>query len=134
MRARGSVVAVGLFLAACTSTPPDDSGALTDTPAETAVDTASDPLCEGAVALTWDTFGEALLIESCDGCHAATAVDRHDAPAEVTFDTKERAWAWAPRILARATGDAPTMPPQGGVTDDDRTRLYWWLGCGTPGS
>lgn len=134
MRARGSVVAA-LLLAACSSTWTADSGAPADSASETAADTsATDPLCDGAADLTWDTFGEALLIESCDGCHAATAPDRHDAPADVTFDTKEQAWAWAPRILARATGDAPTMPPQGGVTDDDRTRLYWWLACGTPGS
>lgn len=118
-----------LLLAACSGSP-DDTAAGADT-----ADTAPvDPLCVDAAPLTWETWGEGFLIDACDGCHAASAPNRYGAPIEATFDTKAQAWALADRILARATGEAPTMPPQGGVTEDDRTRLYWWLGCGEPGT
>jgi uncharacterized membrane protein len=53
-------------------------------------------------------------------------------PAGVVFDTREQALALADRILARtapADGGEPTMPPVGGVTDDDRERLVVWLDC-----
>lgn len=93
----------------------------------------ADP-CADVPLLTWETFGEGFLISQCDGCHAASSPDRHDAPAEVHFDTPAEAWSWSERILARAAGDDATMPPNGGVSADDRTRLGWWLGCGVPGT
>ncbi|MCB9797724.1 MAG: hypothetical protein H6741_33960 [Alphaproteobacteria bacterium] len=46
----------------------------------------------------------------------------------------EEVWAWQERILARAAADAPTMPPAGGTSEDDRTRLRWWLECAEPGT
>ena len=115
-----------LLLAACAGAPADT--------ADTADTAPVDPLCVDAVPLTWENFGEGFLLDACNGCHAASAPNRYGAPVEVTFDTRAQAWAFADRILARATGDAPGMPPQGGVTEDDRTRLYWWLGCGEPGT
>ena len=90
--------------------------------------------CADAPALTWDTFGQGFLIAQCDGCHASTSPDRHEAPVEVVFDTPTQAWAWAEPILAVAAGAKPTMPPNGGVAEDDRTRLQWWLRCGVPGT
>lgn len=94
----------------------------------------TDPFCADAPTLAWANFGEGFMRESCQGCHASTAPDRHDAPEDVTFDTAEQCWAWAEEILETATGADPTMPPRGGVTDDDRTRLEWWLRCGVPGT
>ena len=43
--------------------------------------------CADAPALTWDTFGQGFLIAQCDGCHASTSPDRHEAPLEVVFDS-----------------------------------------------
>ena len=90
--------------------------------------------CDNIAILDWDNFGHGFLLENCDGCHAATSEHRQDAPGATTFDTVAQAWSWAPQILAAATGTTPTMPPRGGVSDDDRTRLFWWLGCGTAGT
>ena len=117
-----------LTLAACAS-PADTGGdsAAADT-------SAADPRCADAAPLTWESFGEGFLIESCDVCHAATAPDRFGAPEGVSFDTVEQAWSWSERILARSAGEDPDRPPMGGVEEEDRTRLYWWLGCGTPGT
>ncbi len=86
--------------------------------------------CAAAPITTYANFGAGFLTESCQVCHASTAPDRHGAPESVTFDTEEEAWEHADRILAVATGEAPTMPPEGGVTDEDRERLEVWLRCG----
>lgn len=78
---------------------------------------------------TWETFGRGFLVAQCQPCHASTTNDRFGAPEDVLFDTEEDAWEWADRILARATGDTPDMPPAGGPTPEDRLRLEQWLGC-----
>lgn len=104
--------------AADTSTlPPEDTG------------TAVDPLCVDAPVVTWNNFGEGFLIENCQACHASTAPNRHGAPENVTFDTEDDVRTWKDRILARAAGDAPTMPPMGGTSADDRYLLEVWLTC-----
>ena len=97
--------------------------------------TSTDP-CVGAPVVTWDNFGAGFLNENCDSCHSSTVTGpaRHDAPEEVSFDTKDEVWSWAVEILAKATGDNPEMPPEGGPSDDDRMRLSWWLGCGEKGT
>lgn len=97
---------------------------------DTAVATDLPEICVDAPVATYANFGRGFLTQHCEVCHAATANDRHDAPETATFDTEEEVWAMADRILARAAGDAPTMPPQGGVSDDDRFLLEVWLTCG----
>ncbi len=116
-----------LALTACTVTQPTETAATDSEDHETA-----DP-CADAAILDWDNFGHGFVIEHCNGCHAATARDRHGAPLDHTYDTVEEAWTHADGILALAASDSPSMPPRGGVSDDDRVRLFWWLGCGTTG-
>ncbi len=116
-----------LLLLACAA--PDTPGAAPDSLAPS---DSADP-CAGAPVVDWNSFGDAFLGHACAGCHAGTTPNRNGAPEEVRFDTVDLAWEWAPRILARATGQAPSMPPRGGVADDDRQKLAWWLGCGVPG-
>ena len=94
-------------------------------------------ICADAPLLTYANFGRGFLIEYCQGCHASTTVDRHGAPGEgdpggaVFFDTLDEAWEQADRILARTLSE--TMPPSGGVADEDLVRLEWWLSCGEEG-
>jgi hypothetical protein len=107
---------------------PDETGGSHET------GTPTDPFCDGQPQVTWANFGHGFLLGACQGCHAASAPDRHDAPESVTFDTVDEAWAWDARILSRSTGEAPTMPPLGGVSDDDRLLLEIWLRCATPGT
>ncbi len=91
-------------------------------------------VCAEAPLVTWETFGHGFLIENCQGCHASTSTWRVGAPEDVSFDTLEDAWTHADRILERAGGATPSMPPAGGTSEDDRWRLEMWLRCGTPGT
>lgn len=79
--------------------------------------------------VTWSSFGQGFLSTYCQGCHASRAADRRGAPANVVFDAKSDALGQSARILARAAGDAPTMPPAGGPPASERQRLSIWLGC-----
>ena len=101
---------------------------------ESAAESAADDFCSDAQLVTWDSFGQGFMIENCQACHASTTPNRYNAPEEVFFDTKEDAWYWKDRILARSAGDDASMPPNGGVNEDDRTRLRWWLECAPEGS
>lgn len=90
----------------------------------------TDDPCVDAPVITWDNYGRDILVEHCQACHATDAQDRYGAPEAVTFDTEEDVVMYADAILARSTGEDPTMPPSGGMDDTDRERLEVWLTCG----
>lgn len=112
-----------IWLLACTGT---DGGG--DTAA------AVDPMCADAPVVTYETFGAGFLAENCQSCHASTATDREGAPDHVTFDTVEDVWKHRTRVLGLAASEAPTMPPLGGTTAEDRERLRIWLTCAEEGT
>ena len=89
--------------------------------------------CADLPAVSWESFGEGLVVEHCQPCHASTADNRHGAPASVTFDDEASVLAQKDRIVEVATGDEATMPPSIGMPDDDKARLYAWLVCGGGG-
>ena len=105
--------------------PAGDTGPLQDT---------GDDFCDEAPVLNWNNFGQGFLTEACQSCHAESAPDRYGAPEDVVFDTVAQTWDQADRVLARAIGDTPSMPPLGGTHADDRLKLEYWLLCGSPGS
>jgi uncharacterized membrane protein len=92
--------------------------------------------CDGApegdtgACPSWQDTVRPVTIAYCDACHAATSRDRHEAPADVTFDTEAEAEAWAGRMLARV--DANEMPPGGGLSDVERGDLAAWAACVAP--
>ena len=118
-----------MLLAACFG-PAEDTGG----PLESSVEDITDPFCVDAPAVRWTNFGEGFILHNCQGCHASSTPDRHGAPEEVDFDTLERVWEQRWLVLGTAAGESPTMPPEGGVSDDDRTRLEWWLRCAPEGT
>jgi len=89
--------------------------------------------CEDAPVLTWENFGRGFLVENCQSCHGSTAPYRSQTdsppPDTVTFDTQEQAQSLRALILAASTGDTPSMPPRGGVSEVDREKLDIWLNC-----
>lgn len=90
-------------------------------------DTAPPGLCDDPVTANWDNFGRGFLTENCQACHAADAAERNGAPETVTFDTIEDVATHQDRILARVLEGS--MPPSGGVSDDDVAKLEVWLTC-----
>lgn len=70
----------------------------------------------------------------CTPCHSAkiTGIFRQGAPETINFDTIEGMRPWAERIAATALADAPTMPPAGGTTVDERALIREWIECGMP--
>lgn len=79
--------------------------------------------------VTWETFGEGFVTTYCQGCHAESAVDRHGAPEDIVFDSEEDVLWVADLVLDVATGDVPSMPPNGGPQEEQRERLTVWLSC-----
>lgn len=96
---------------------------------EVEVDSGQDTgFCTDAPVTTWDNFGAGFVTQNCQSCHASTADNREGAPEDVFFDSSDDVAAHADRMLVRVV-DEPTMPPQGGVSDDDRYRFEVWLRC-----
>lgn len=89
---------------------------------------SADP-CDDAPVVTWDNYGQAILTEHCQSCHASTTNDRYGAPEAVIFDTHEDALMFKARILAVTDPDARTMPPAVALEEIDYERLRIWLTC-----
>jgi len=79
-------------------------------------------------------FGAPLLFTWCTGCHSSAVPekDRRGAPLTVNLDALENVRALRDRVFARAADAHKTMPPAGGISDDDRLLLGDWLACGAP--
>lgn len=102
---------------ACGGQPrPADSGAAEAEPAA----------CEAAP--TCADWTEGFVTGRCQACHAGSAPERHGAPEGVTFDGCAQIVAQA-EAIGRTVLDSGTMPPGGGVTDDERALLEDWLAC-----
>jgi len=94
---------------------------------------AQEVACEDPT-LTWDTFGDEFVRNWCRGCHSPWLDEgrRYGAPVGVDLGEHDDVQRLAARALARATGDAPTMPPGGGPSDEERELFRVWLECGAP--
>jgi len=88
-------------------------------------------LCADNPITTWENFGAGFVTQHCQACHASGAMERNGAPDEVVFDTEADVALWSQRVLARVVDDS-TMPPQGGVTDDERHLAEVWISCWLP--
>ncbi len=92
------------------------------------VDTGNYSVCDPTFPVSWSNFGEGFMATNCDGCHAASTRERNDAPESVTFDTEHQAMTRADDIL-RVVLDYKTMPPAGGIIEEDLILVEKWLGC-----
>jgi uncharacterized membrane protein len=97
------------------------------------VDTASATICDGAPTVRWANFGAAFMLHECQPCHGSLVTDRAGAPPDVHFDTADDVWRQASRVLARAASDPPSMPPAGGISEEDQASLKLWLLCAPVG-
>jgi len=85
--------------------------------------------CRDAPVATYENFGHGFLLTYCQPCHGSEAVDRQGAPDDVTFDDQDQVEAHRDRIQARSVGEAASMPPSGGVLEDDLYLAEVWLRC-----
>lgn len=129
MRSSRSAVALLVALAACGTqfAPPDVPG--DDEPGSDAGVTPKE--CETSY-LDYGNFAAAFTADWCRGCHGAAVPEgmRQAAPIGVDFDDLAALRHWRERIQIRATGSAPTMPPVGGPSAEERALLAEWLACG----
>lgn len=94
-------------------------------------DDSAQPVCDTALPVTWSNWGEGFVLTHCSGCHAENASDRHGAPEGVFFDSEEQVLQSATTFL-RMVVDDETMPPAGGVRQEEMVLLEAWLGCLSP--
>lgn len=91
-------------------------------------DTGTPGFCADAPNATWETFGHGFLLTHCQGCHASTSANRYGAPEGVHFDNEDEARAWRERLIVVIL-DTQSMPPAGGLSDEDRLLVESWLYC-----
>jgi len=86
--------------------------------------------CDREPPLDYDNFGVGFMARNCTGCHSSGLAegDRFGAPELVDLDTLSAVDTWAYRIHARAIQDT-TMPPGGGIPEEDLALLDEWLQC-----
>ncbi|MFT5687152.1 MAG: putative membrane protein [Myxococcota bacterium] len=84
--------------------------------------------CAEEVDVTYDNFGEGFLLTHCQGCHAQETPNRFGAPESVYFDTRAEVDVWRDTIYRVVFTDL-TMPPAGGITDDELSLADIWLQC-----
>ncbi|MBA3819615.1 MAG: hypothetical protein H0X17_12035 [Deltaproteobacteria bacterium] len=82
--------------------------------------------------LDYDNFGAPFVVNWCRGCHssAVPAGMRQRAPIDINFDDADDVRMWSERIAVRAASAAPTMPPAGGPSEEERKLLVEWIACG----
>lgn len=84
--------------------------------------------------INYHTVAQPFLRTYCTSCHSEqlSGPSRYGAPGNINLDTLKDARNWAQRIRARSI-DSNTMPPSGGIRDEEKALLEKWLECGTPG-
>lgn len=104
-----------------------DSAAGTPTPEEALS-------CDRSPPLTYESFGQAFMIQNCTPCHHVLLpeADRNGAPVGVDFETYGKVLSWSDRIHER-TVVTETMPPGGGLSAEDLSKFEEWLGCEVAG-
>ena len=92
-----------------------------------ATDTSS-AICTTPNVPSYEEWTQGFLMSKCQSCHASTTANRYGAPDQVIFDTYEQVERWRESI-ARTVLKEESMPPSGGVTDEERVLLDLWLQC-----
>ena len=84
--------------------------------------------CAEAPNITWENWAQTLFITHCQGCHAQSSPNTYGAPAEIHFDHEAATIELADRIWIRVL-EEETMPPAGGILEEDLYLLDVWLRC-----
>lgn len=90
-----------------------------------------DSALDCTLAPTYQTWTQGFLNGKCQSCHHSESNNRHGAPDGIVFDTHSDVIQWKERIEATIVQER-SMPPNGGVTEEEMELLQWWLECSTP--
>ena len=94
-------------------------------------DQDTDNGCDTAIPVSWDGWAEGFFRTYCTSCHGADTTDRWGAPEGIDFDTEADVAQWAQSIEISVLEEG-TMPPAGGVYDEDLILLETYLRCVVP--
>lgn len=75
----------------------------------------------------YENFGAGFMTEHCQGCHADGATDREGAPQAIFFDDVSSILEHRDTIIYEI--EEETMPPAGGITEEERAAAVEWLNC-----
>ena len=118
------VALAALSLVGCEQEAPDPD----DEPASVESGVCGESLPE----MTWQSFGNGFFATYCQGCHASGTADRHGAPESVVFDSEADVLARVDAMTRTTLAEAPTMPPGGGIPEEQRELLAAYLKCASP--
>jgi len=79
--------------------------------------------------VTWENWAAGFFTTYCGACHSENTEERNGAPAGIDFDTEEQVAEWSAAIRSSVL-DRESMPVGGGIYDDDRALLTFYLDCG----
>jgi uncharacterized membrane protein len=77
--------------------------------------------------VSYANVGEAFMVQYCLGCHAAYSSNRQGAPVDVTLDSLEDIRLHIDQV--RHEIESQTMPPSGGVEEEQLALILDWLDC-----
>ena len=87
-------------------------------------DTAVD--CDEAP--TYDNWAQGFLQSKCQSCHYSNSPNRYGSPNYVSFDDESMTEEWL-QDIKRTVLEQQSMPPSGGVTEEEMVLLHQWLEC-----
>jgi uncharacterized membrane protein len=77
---------------------------------------------------TYEEWAYGFFRGKCQSCHASNTTERYGAPEHITFDNYEQIQIWIEAIEQTVLINQ-TMPPSGGITDEETILLQQWLSC-----
>ncbi len=96
---------------------------------------ATEPVPAVDECADWQSVGQPFALSYCASCHSSrlTGGARYGAPEGIDLETLAGMRTHRARVEARALSTTPDMPPEGGVSDDERDALRRWYACDAPG-
>ena len=77
---------------------------------------------------TYEDWTQGFLRSKCQSCHSSEASNRYYAPESIYFDSYEDAIRHMDQIRSSVL-ERESMPPAGGVSEDEKILLEQWLNC-----
>lgn len=89
--------------------------------------TPNDVQEEECSSFYYENFGVGFMTENCQGCHAQQAIDRQGAPQDISFDDVSSILEHRDAVVYEI--EEETMPPAGGIPQEERDAALEWLNC-----